>query len=462
MKTNLLFLCAVFSVSTYAEQPQQYRYIRIPLSEITHQFIQESGFIQDHLSNDTYAIGYLPIKRNFSVTHEVQDKILELDPIQWAHHRFDIKTLNRISEPTRNPRFPYEDFHTYETLTTELKTLSSANSLLASLQSAGKTVQGREMWYLRLTSKKSGITHKPKLLFISSMHGDEVTGKEMMIYLIRDLLSRYGQEARITNLLDTAEIFIMPSMNPDGTELSQRFNANGIDLNRNFPKLGEDPFGGSHAIETENIMELHRQNHFLTALNFHGGELCVNIPWDSKLNNQAAVFGDNSLMLELSHGYAKTNHPMQANHAANFDHGVTYGYEWYPIYGGMQDWASNSQQSTHATVEISTIKWPSASSLPEFWTDNRESLLGYLENSLYVIHAKVVNSEGELLESSVSISTATRELKYNGYVHRPTMHLNQGVTFSSPGYQTKMLEILPSLFDGSYVTVTLERNQPLL
>ena len=39
-------------------------------------------------------------------------------------------------------------------------------------------------------------------------------------------------------------------------------------------------------------MELHRNNAFALALNFHGGSLCINMPWDSKPNTDESRFGD--------------------------------------------------------------------------------------------------------------------------------------------------------------------------
>ncbi len=456
MKLSTLLAITTASVLSYAQT--DYRYLRIPKKVLTEKFIQESGFIEDHYHDDAYIIGYLPHKRDYKIPTQIAENILELDAKAWAHTEYDIKTLKALPIDTSRISQEYEAFHTYDTLTTELKLLAEKYPTLVTLSTAGKTVRGREMWYLRITAKDVLTTAKPKLLYISSMHGDEVTGKEMMVYLIRDLLSKYGTDERITRLVNHNELFIMPSMNPDGTEMSQRFNADGVDLNRDFPELNEDPFGGNRAIETKNIMELHRQNHFDVALNFHGGSLCVNIPWDSKKNNSSALFGDNALMLSIAHQYANNNVPMKGNNAGNFNQGVTYGYEWYPIYGGMQDWASYFRESTHATVEISSTKWPSANALAGFWNDNRESLLKYLENGSTGVHLKVTNAQGELLDVAVQLSSSSRAIHYTGYVHRPSVSDTQQVTVSSTGYVSKTVNVTPHQFIGGYDSVVLEKN----
>ena len=43
------------------------------------------------------------------------------------------------------------------------------------------------------------------------VHGDETIGREILIGLIYHLLSNYGIDQKITNLIDTTNIFIMPS-----------------------------------------------------------------------------------------------------------------------------------------------------------------------------------------------------------------------------------------------------------
>lgn len=79
------------------------------------------------------------------------------------------------------------------------------------------------------------------------MHGDETVGREMLISLIFHLVSNYNKDERITKLINSTNIYILPSANPDGFEDSKegacyttadgkgRTNANGVDLNRDFP-----------------------------------------------------------------------------------------------------------------------------------------------------------------------------------------------------------------------------------
>lgn len=441
----------VFLISTALFGATKWKYVRAPLGNLPE------NFIRDHQHDEQYALGYVPLDTWKGLSEEAREKLVELDARAWSEGQFDIKTLKSIPQPIRNEFGPFEDYHTYASLTAELKTLAEKFPNLVTLSSAGKTVENREMWLLEISAKDVVDENKPKLLYISSMHGDEVVGKEMMMYLLRDLLNGYGTDARATSLLRNAKLFIIPSMNPDGTERHQRFNANGVDLNRNFPEMDEEAFSTSgRAIETKNIMELHRAHHFQVSANFHTGALCVNLPWDHKPNSSAQKFGDDNLLMSMAKEFAEHNEPMHDVSGGSFHNGVTYGYEWYEVLGGMQDWSSYFRSSSHVTIELSNIKWPSASTLAGFWSNNREALLRYFERGIDGIHLKVVNEQGELVNNvGVDLSSAKRTITYNGFIHRPTIEGPQAVTLKAPGYAAQTLTINPSPFDGTYQTVVL-------
>lgn len=111
--------------------------------------------------------------------------------------------------------------------------------------SIGKSVENRELYVLVLGAHAQ--THTPgipEMKYIANMHGNEVVGRELLLLLSKYLLENYGTVERVTKLLNTTRIHILPSMNPDGYERSTigdsnsmngRANANGVDLNRNFP-----------------------------------------------------------------------------------------------------------------------------------------------------------------------------------------------------------------------------------
>ena len=118
----------------------------------------------------------------------------------------------------------------------------------------------------------------------------------MLIYLAEHLAFNYGREARITRLVNNTEIFILPSLNPDGYALSRtgdcdnnragRNNANNVDLNRNFPKQFDEPQNDFRRLqqgrepETLAAMNWIKRNPFVLSANLHGGAVVASYPFD--------------------------------------------------------------------------------------------------------------------------------------------------------------------------------------
>jgi murein peptide amidase A len=82
----------------------------------------------------------------------------------------------------------------------------------------GRSVRGRpiRVWHL-------GERGKPKVLLISTMHGDEPHTRQILEAL-RDGRPIHG-----------VDLWVLPTYNPDGRVRHTRKNAHGVDLNRNFP-----------------------------------------------------------------------------------------------------------------------------------------------------------------------------------------------------------------------------------
>jgi len=70
-------------------------------------------------------------------------------------------------------------------------------------------------------SNKSGAkdTDKPAMYLEGNRHSGEVTGAESALYFAWHVLTNYGKDPEIMNLVDTKDLYVRVKNNPDGSEL---------------------------------------------------------------------------------------------------------------------------------------------------------------------------------------------------------------------------------------------------
>ena len=101
---------------------------------------------------------------------------------------------------------------------------------LFTVEEEGASSEGRKIPVLRLGNGPTGV------LLWSQMHGDEPTATSALL----DVLSWLGtnrNEAPVRQLLSHLTVRIVPMLNPDGAERTQRRNAQEIDINRDALRL---------------------------------------------------------------------------------------------------------------------------------------------------------------------------------------------------------------------------------
>lgn len=272
------------------------------------------------------------------------------------------------------------DYPTPETIIKKMQALQKQYPQIISLIEIGKSVENRPLMFAKLTAPANAGTtppaSRPEFKYVANMHGDEIAGRELMMKFIEDLAKNYGSDTRITKLLNSVQVYIMPSMNPDGAMKRTRENANDVDLNRSFPDFttqDNENTQNNREPEIQAMMRFQAQHRFLLSANFHGGAEVVNYPYDTL----ADPFPLDNLVKNMSLNYAKKV-PYLWN-STEFEHGITNGYQWYEVNGGMQDWSYHWHGDLQVTIELTQSKWPSYSSLDQTYQLNRDSLIGYIE-----------------------------------------------------------------------------------
>ncbi|MCK4407849.1 MAG: T9SS type A sorting domain-containing protein, partial [Bacteroidales bacterium] len=285
----------------------------------------------------------------------------------------------------------------------------------------------------------------------STMHGDETAGYVLMLRLIDYLLSNYGSNDRITDMVDNIEIWINPLANPDGTYAggnntvygATRTNANGVDLNRNYPdpEDGPHPDGNPWQPETIAFMDLAEDHDFVLSCNIHSGIEVCNYPWDTWYPRHA----DDDWWIFVCREYADSAQFYSPyGYMTALNNGITNGYDWYTIAGGRQDYMTYFHQCREFTLELSDIKILPANQLPAFWDYNYRSFLNYIEQINYGIRGIITDSiTGDPIEAEVYIdghdidsSWVYSSLPIGNY-YRPIYAGTYEITYSAQGYFPK-------------------------
>ena len=366
--------------------------------------------------------------------------------LEWARERAALETGVPSSTSAQPDSIP-PSYHTYATLTSELQSIASSRPDLVRLTSLGQTVQGRELWMMKISDNPALSEDEPATRFIAAMHGDEVVGKEILVGLIHYLLDNYGSVPRVTSLVNNTEIWILPSMNPDGTELGQRYNAHNVDINRNFPDQFTDPTDTTTGREPEvqAVMNWGYSHSVNLSANYHGGELIANYPYDGTANGQAvySICPDDVPFVSLARTYADRNPSMFANNSdSSFWNGICNGADWYVVRGGMQDWNYVWRGTWDITLEIGT-KWPAASTLPSYWDENLEAMLSYLERVQQGVRGIVTDAvSGAPLRATIKVQGNSAAIYSDpdvGDYHRLLLPGSYTLEVSAAGHVTELL-----------------------
>lgn len=110
----------------------------------------------------------------------------------------------------------WKRYYNHDELTAIYQRMVKTFPDLVKLVSTGKSRQGRDLWLLEITNFKSGpAAAKPALYIDGAIHGNEVQGIICALYTAWYLLTRYGHDEYVTELMDTRAFFIKPAVNAD-------------------------------------------------------------------------------------------------------------------------------------------------------------------------------------------------------------------------------------------------------
>jgi hypothetical protein len=153
----------------------------------------------------------------------------------------------KLEQELQTMDFPPADsmYHNFAEQTAELQAIARDHPSIARLTSIGKSLQNRDLWLLKISDNVASDEAEPEVLFTCQQHAREHLTPEMCLRIANRYTNGYGTDTAITNMVNGREIWIVTSINPDGSEYDiatgsyrswrkNRQSPNGTDLNRNF------------------------------------------------------------------------------------------------------------------------------------------------------------------------------------------------------------------------------------
>ncbi len=384
---------------------------------------------------------------NITLSQLTVDGFLLQDLDYTVLERSDPKSV--ITSENVKQAMVWDKYPTYIQYDSIMRSFASLNPARCLLDTIGTSINGRLVLALKISDNVTVNEDEPEVFYSATIHGDETGGFILMLRLADYLLKNYSNNTRVRNLVDNLEIWINPLANPDGTYRSgntitspMRYNANGYDLNRNFPDP-ETPNTPKQK-ETLDMVKFMRDHHFVISANFHAGVEVVNYPWDRWYRRHP----DDNWFYYISRKYADTAHIYSsAGYMTYLEDGVTNGYDWYKVNGGRQDFITWELQGREVTIELDYNYVTPAADLNTLWQSNWHSLIGYLENATFGIHGIVKDARsGSPVKAKIFIrghdkdsSHVYSDLQTGSFV-RLIEPGSWDLEFSAGGYVEKKIE----------------------
>jgi len=337
----------------------------------------------------------------------------------------------------------------------------------------GTSVRGVPLVALEISKKTGKPEAKPNVKIVGGIHGDEPGGRVLTVALAEWLCDNYQKDPNANDIVNGVRLWLLPAMNPDGFAARSRENANGADLNRDFPDHYTNPpftspAGTTHQPETVAVIKWSTSMHFVSSLALHQGALVANYPWDSTRNGNTAYSAspDDKTFRFLASTYADARPGMTGSSNPSFPTGITNGAAWYSVFGGMQDWNYGSAtRCMELTIEMGP-KYPPEFELKRNFENDKEAVLKFITSTAFgglrgfVKKAGIGNgtSNSPLREATISVRgtkwTVTSGRQFGDY-YRPLAPGTYVVQVTKSGYKSSAATItVPA--DGRGVTHNFE------
>ncbi len=326
----------------------------------------------------------------------------------------------------------------------------------------GPLYEGQVQYAVEITSNVGVANDRPVFVLDSQHHAREVMTAEIAKDMIDYLTSRYATDPQVRRWVDNIDIYVVPSVNPDGAlyvfEHDNMWRKNrhpscAVDVNRNYPfawgscngssgNCSDETyrgFGPGSELETQGMLQLAADVHAFYALSYHTYGEYIMYSYGCQNPDEMTAMGEvaQSLNAILLDDAGQTN-------------SYTVGPIWSAIYivdgGSVDTWYAR-----HGTYAY-TIEASASSFQPDYatWRNvtvqrQRTAWQFFLDKTLDgpQIRGKVTNAvTGAPVQANVSVDEVTfthgesprRSAPNGNYYWLARSGQTYHVTVSQPGY----------------------------
>ena len=370
----------------------------------------------------------------------------QLDTIQSMGYKVEVLYEDSRTRAAERRAAMGDRWTGYSSLVTQMQNIATAHPDIVRLHRLGKTTDGRDTYAMEITDNPDvNETNEAEVRMAGNIHGDEYMSLEIMMLLMEYLTDNYGTDTTVTNLVNNREIWIIPSINPDGHENGTRYNANGIDMNRNHGFMWTSQYsGGSEPfseIELRNFRNNALKRNYSMSLSFHGETTYYNYCWN--FTGESAF---DKTQLDAM-GVVYTSYNGYTN---------TEGYDWYYTNGDTNDWSYGCRGDFDTTIETPGY---SEGVISTDWDDNRPGILYIIDQAAYGLSGVVTDiNTRDPLEALITVHQHPITVYTDpeaGDFHRPLQSGNYDFTVWANGYAPETVTGI-SVTTGQVTTQNVE------
>ena len=308
MKKYFLMTCLILISTVQFTIANEFtrKLIRIDVSDVNEETMV--NFLQLGLD----IVSYKTTDNALEVIIHSDDELFKIEGLALTKEVI-IDDIDRYAESLKQQGY-LDNFHTYDQMLTELRTIQAAHPDITKLYDIGDSwekqrgLADRDIWAMKISDNvEQEEKFECEVLYIALHHAREIITPEILMYFINYLVDNYGIDDKVTYIVNNRQLWLVPMMNPDGHEYvftidmwwrkNRRNNGDGtygVDLNRNWgyawgyddigssPRTWSDTYRGPEPFsepETQAIRDLALAHKFIISLSYHSYSQLYLFPW---------------------------------------------------------------------------------------------------------------------------------------------------------------------------------------